>query len=133
MFLFDPLELRFDGLREPGSFGGNNAIAKPEVPEYYPEVLALPIARKPIFPGTMRSLLVQDPKVASAITRLKKRGQPYVGVFLTKDDKNERDALKDLNEVYDVGTFASIGQITSIPNGGISFLITPHRRIRATY
>jgi len=116
-------------VRAPGSGG---AIVQPGVPEYYPEVLALPIARKPLFPHYMKTVQVVDPKVASSILRLKKRGQPYVGVFLTKDDQNDKDSIKDLSDVYSVGTFATVMQTQPFENGGAMVLLMPHRRIRAT-
>jgi Lon-like ATP-dependent protease len=33
-------------------------VAKPSIPEVYPQVLALPITRRPLFPGELRCLLV---------------------------------------------------------------------------
>jgi ATP-dependent Lon protease len=115
-----------------GNGGSGGSLFQPGVPEYYPEVLALPIARKPLFPHYMKTVQVADPKVASSILRLKKRGQPYLGVFLTRDDKNDKDQIRDLNDVYPVGTFASVVQTQPFDNGGAMVLLMPHRRIRAS-
>src|ERR1700722_8399579 len=77
-----------------GSDGGRRArraptergIAKPTVPDVYPQVMAIPIAKRPLFPGFYKAVTIRDPNVSAAITEMIKRGQPYVGAFLFKDD-----------------------------------------------
>lgn len=64
----------------------DNQLQKPTVPEVYPQVLAVPIARRPLFPGFYKAVVVKDPNVTAAIKDLMKRGQPYVGAFLLKDE-----------------------------------------------
>jgi len=49
-----------------------SSIAKQSVPEIYPQVLALPIARRPLFPGFYKA-------VVAAIKEMMKRGQPHLG------------------------------------------------------
>ena len=34
--------------------------------------------------------------------------QPYVGVFVKKDDENKHESVTSLDEVYNVGSFAQI-------------------------
>ena len=52
----------------------------------YPQVLALPVYRRPLFPGVLYPITITDKKTSRALFSLKKRGMPYVGVFLRKED-----------------------------------------------
>jgi len=114
---------------------GDRALAKPAVPEVYPQVMAIPIAKRPLFPGFYKAITIKDPNVAAAITESIKRGQPYVGAFLFKDEKADDDVIRSRDDVYDVGVFA---QITSAfpmsPGAGegthLTAILYPHRRIR---
>ena len=68
-----------------------------------------------------------------------KRGQPYLGAFLLKDEDADSDIITDIDSVHRVGVFA---QITSVfPASGskdddkeesITAVLYPHRRIRMT-
>ncbi|KAJ7253539.1 ATP-dependent protease La [Mycena rebaudengoi] len=113
-------------------------IAKQSVPENYPHVLALPIARRPLFPGFYKAVVVRNPEVVAAIKDMMKRGQPYLGAFLLKDENTDSDVITDVNSVHPVGVFA---QITSVftANGrdddteeGLTAVLYPHRRIKIT-
>ncbi|AEO55399.1 hypothetical protein MYCTH_2299177 [Thermothelomyces thermophilus ATCC 42464] len=114
---------------------GDKALAKPVVPEIYPQVLAIPIAKRPLFPGFYKAITIKDPNVAAAITEMFKRGQPYVGAFLFKDENADDDVIRNPDDVYDVGVFA---QVTSAfpmnaqggEGGGLTAILYPHRRIR---
>ncbi|KAK3292320.1 Lon protease C-terminal proteolytic domain-containing protein [Chaetomium fimeti] len=124
-----------------GSTGGkrgrksDKALAKPVVPEIYPQVLAIPIAKRPLFPGFYKAITIKDPNVAAAITEMFKRGQPYVGAFLFKDENADDDIIRNADDVHDVGVFA---QVTSAfpmnsqsgEGGGLTAILYPHRRIR---
>jgi len=116
---------------------GEKALVKPAVPEIYPQVLAIPIAKRPLFPGFYKAITIKDPNVAAAITEMFRRGQPYVGAFMLKDENADDDVIHSLDDVYDVGVFA---QVTSAfpmnsQNGegtGITAILYPHRRIKLT-
>ncbi|KAK4156202.1 Lon protease C-terminal proteolytic domain-containing protein [Chaetomidium leptoderma] len=124
-----------------GSTGGkrgrksDKALTKPVVPEIYPQVLAIPIAKRPLFPGFYKAITIKDPNVAAAITEMFKRGQPYVGAFLFKDENADDDVIRNPEDVHDVGVFA---QVTSAfpmnsqggESGGLTAILYPHRRIR---
>jgi Lon-like ATP-dependent protease len=107
-------------------------------------MLALPIARRPLFPGFYKAVVVRNPAVVAAIKEMMKRGQPYLGAFLLKDENTDSDVITDVNSVHPVGVFA---QITSVfaaagrsadggPNGeieeGLTAVLYPHRRIKIT-
>ncbi|KAJ7716972.1 Lon protease C-terminal proteolytic domain-containing protein [Mycena maculata] len=113
-------------------------IAKQSVPEVYPHVLALPIARRPLFPGFYKAVVVRNPEVVAAIKDMMKRGQPYLGAFLLKDENADSDVITDIDSVHPVGVFA---QITSVftatgredeAEEGLTAVLYPHRRIKIT-
>lgn len=69
----------------------NNSISKRSVPEVYPQVLALPITRRPLFPGFYKAVVIRNPAVIAAIKESIARGQPYIGAFLLKDENADSD------------------------------------------
>ncbi|EFP87609.2 ATP-dependent protease La [Puccinia graminis f. sp. tritici CRL 75-36-700-3] len=131
------------------------SISKPTIPEVYPEVLALPITRRPLFPGFYKAVIIKNPDVIKVVREMMKRGQPYLGAFLLKNSESETDIISDPESVYKVGVFA---QITSIfptnsakkdhPSNlsktapkddetdeyadGLTAVLYPHRRIEIT-
>lgn len=123
----------------PPSNSNPGSIAKQSVPENYPQVLALPIARRPLFPGFYKAVVVRNPAVVAAIKDMMKRGQPYLGAFLLKDENTDSDIITDINSVHQVGVFA---QITSVfaaagrdgddKEEGLTAVLYPHRRIKIT-
>lgn len=118
------------------------SISKQSVPEKYPEVLALPIARRPLFPGFYKAVVVRDPSVVAAIKEMMKRGQPYLGAFLLKDERSDSDVITDIDQVHPVGVFAQITSVFAANTGptgsndekeeGLTAVLYPHRRIRIT-
>jgi Lon-like ATP-dependent protease len=122
-----------DGGRKGGrKSSAERAIQKPSVPEVYPQVMAIPIAKRPLFPGFYKAITIRDPNVAAAIQEMMKRGQPYVGAFLFKDENSDKDIIESVDDVHDVGVFAQI--TSSFPvnseEGGLTAVLYPHRRIK---
>ncbi|KOS18357.1 Lon protease -like protein [Escovopsis weberi] len=115
-----------------GRKSAERALQKPVVPEVYPQVLAIPIARRPLFPGFYKAITIKDPNVATAITESIKRGQPYVGAFLFKDENEDEDVIRNVDDVYDVGVFAQITSAFPIhgQEGALTAILYPHRRIK---
>ncbi|EGN98645.1 hypothetical protein SERLA73DRAFT_160369 [Serpula lacrymans var. lacrymans S7.3] len=116
-----------------------SSIAKQSVPEIYPQVLALPIARRPLFPGFYKAVVVRNPAVVAAIKEMMKRGQPYLGAFLLKDENTDSDIITDINSVHPVGVFAQITSVFAANSGsgddkeeGLTAVLYPHRRIKVT-
>ena len=111
---------------------------KLSVPEVYPQVLALPISRRPLFPGFYKALVVRDPTVVAAIKDMIQRGQPYIGAFLLKNGDNDSDTVKDLDSIHRVGVFAQITSVFAVNAGkedkedtsGLTIVLYPHRRIK---
>jgi ATP-dependent Lon protease len=115
------------------------SIAKQSVPEIYPQVLALPIAHRPLFPGFYKAVVVRNPGVVAAIKEMMKRGQPYLGAFLLKDENADSDIIRDINSVHQVGVFAQITSVFSAvgrteddKEEGLTAVLYPHRRIKIT-
>jgi Lon-like ATP-dependent protease len=96
--------------------GGEKGLVKPSVPDVYPQVLAIPIAQRPLFPGFYKAITIRDPNVIAAVQELLKRGQSYVGAFLLKDPESNTDVINDPSEVYDVGTFSTPTAESSSPS-----------------
>lgn len=122
-----------DGNRK-GGRKTSTAVQKPTVPDIYPQVMAIPIAKRPLFPGFYKAITVRDPNVIAAIQEMLRRGQPYVGAFLFKDEGSDKDIIESMDDVHDVGVFA---QITSaFPVNGeaesLTVVLYPHRRIKVS-
>ncbi|KAH7314082.1 lon protease-like protein [Rhexocercosporidium sp. MPI-PUGE-AT-0058] len=121
-----------DGGKKGRKPSAEKALQKPTVPDVYPQVMALPISKRPLFPGFYKAITVRDPNVVAAIQDMIKRGQPYIGAFLFKDENADGDIIESVDQVHDVGVFA---QITSaFPVHGDETALTavfyPHRRIK---
>ena len=66
-----------------------------------------------------------------------KRGQPYLGAFLLKDENTDSDVITDINSVHHVGVFAQITSVFSAQGKdekeeGLTAVLYPHRRIKLT-
>lgn len=116
-----------------GGSGGKNK--KRALPEIYPQMLALPISRRPLFPGFYKAVVISDERVMKAIKDMLDRQQPYIGAFMLKSSKSDSDVIYSTDEVHEVGVFA---QITSaFPSKDektgtetMTALLYPHRRIK---
>ncbi|KAG6369911.1 hypothetical protein JVT61DRAFT_13378 [Boletus reticuloceps] len=92
-----------------------------------------------IFPGFYKAVVVRNPAVVAAIKEMMKRGQPYLGAFLLKDENTDSDVITDINSVHPVGVFAQITSVFSASTGageekeeGLTAVLYPHRRIKIT-
>ncbi|OJJ42719.1 hypothetical protein ASPZODRAFT_76382 [Penicilliopsis zonata CBS 506.65] len=121
-----------DGSKKGKKGSGEKALQKPSVPDVYPQVMAIPIAKRPLFPGFYKAITIRDPNVATAIQDMMKRGQPYVGAFLFKDENADGDVIENLDDVYDVGVFAQITAAYPLrgETSGVTAVLYPHRRIK---
>ncbi|CAN9300922.1 unnamed protein product [Alternaria alternata] len=88
--------------------GNDRALVKPSIPDVYPQVMAIPLVKRPLFPGFYKAITIRDREVGQAIADMVKRGQPYIGAFMFKDDAADKDVIHDPSEVYDVGTFCQV-------------------------
>jgi Lon-like ATP-dependent protease len=124
-----------DGSNE-SSGGQLTRVGRGDNAPRYPIVNPLPVLRKPLFPGVMMPMTVNDPVVIETCLDLVDRGTPYVGVFLAKDgslaglgDENavggsggtnlENGLITDLSDIHRIGMFAEIQKISKVPLMGI--------------
>jgi Lon-like ATP-dependent protease len=119
----------------------STSISRQSVPENYPQVLALPIARRPLFPGFYKAVVIRNPHVVAAVKEMMKRGQPYLGAFLLKDEQADSDVITDIDSVHPVGVFAQITSVFAAASGpgkedekeeGLTAVLYPHRRTKIT-
>ncbi|CAL9733564.1 lon protease homolog, mitochondrial [Monosporozyma servazzii] len=120
-----------------GDDSGNSTSFKHDssnLPEVYPQMLALPISRRPLFPGFYKAVVISDERVMKAIKEMLDRQQPYVGAFMLKNSENDSDIIENKDDVYNIGVLA---QITSaFPSKDektgketMTALLYPHKRI----
>jgi len=116
-------------------------LAKPPIPDNYPEVLVVPVDSAPLFPMATQLITVSDPVAIKRLKRVAKT-DPWLGVFLRKEsspdsDDNESRLASELSEVHPVGSFCRILSMDSAEdyvNGTpvLRMLVFGIRRIEAT-
>ncbi|KAK0427714.1 hypothetical protein QR680_010385 [Steinernema hermaphroditum] len=100
------------------------------VPDNWPNVPLIAINRYPLFPGFIKKVdIVADENLKELLRRKVTLRQPYVGVFVKKDDENKSETVSSLSEVYSVGAFA---QILEMRDQGtvVELVLSALRRIR---
>ncbi|KAF8089655.1 hypothetical protein N665_0500s0021 [Sinapis alba] len=108
----------------------------------YQTVIALPLPKKPLFPGFYMPIYVKDRKLIEALRESMRRQTPYAGAFLLKDDASAdsssstcetENVLENfegkelLNRMHEVGTLAQISSIQ-----GEQVILIGRRRLRIT-
>ncbi|KAI9761080.1 MAG: ATP-dependent Lon protease pim1 [Chaenotheca gracillima] len=123
-----------DGGRKGKKGSSERSLQKPSVPEIYPQVLAIPVSKRPLFPGFYKAVTIRDPNVTAAIQESMKRGQPYIGAFLFKDENADQDVIEKMDDVHPVGVFAQATSAFPVhgEENAVTVVLYPHRRIRMT-
>lgn len=85
----------------------NNHVYSSSKPYLVPQLLSIPLTRRPLFPGYYKSMYIKDPKVIAVIQELVKSGSPYVGIFMAKDENAEDDMVTRIDQVEKVAKLAS--------------------------
>lgn len=65
------------------------------------------------------------------LRRKVKLRQPYVGLFLKKDDDNDSEVVTKLSDIYAVGTFCQIQEFQDLGDK-LRMIVIAYRRIRIT-
>uniref|UniRef100_A0A182NDM9 Lon protease homolog, mitochondrial n=1 Tax=Anopheles dirus TaxID=7168 RepID=A0A182NDM9_9DIPT len=107
----------------------NQLPATVAIPEVWPHLPVIATKRNPVFPRFMKILEVTNPMLIDLIRRKVKLNQPYVGIFLKKDDDNPNEVMETPKEVYDIGTFAQIQEMQDLGDR-LRLVVTAHRRIK---
>ena len=110
--------------------GGNTAIPSTEtVPDSWPSVPVIAVNRHPVFPKFIKIVELNDQKLVDIVRRKVKLNQPYVGIFVKKDDENTAEVVSSLDELYPVGTFAKVVELQDLGQK-VRMVLMAHRRIR---
>ena len=118
----------------PASVGVGDGAPTPD------RVLALALARRPLFPGMVHSLSL-GPTAAAALQAERDAGRPYVALFLRKEPAEEHEAAElftpsDLDEcldtVHGTGAFAQVHNVAEGSDGQSQALLLVHRRVDAS-
>uniref|UniRef100_A0A8W7Q0H7 Lon protease homolog, mitochondrial n=1 Tax=Anopheles coluzzii TaxID=1518534 RepID=A0A8W7Q0H7_ANOCL len=80
-------------------------------------------------PATVAIPEVTNPMLIDLIRRKVKLNQPYIGIFLKKDDDNPNEVMETTKEVYEIGTFAQIQEMQDLGDR-LRLVATAHRRIK---
>ena len=81
----------------------------------YPQVLVVPLNRRPLMPGVIMPVRVMDERLIQEIEEMKARGQAYVGTFL-KRTEGESENVDPSDDMHDIGTFAQVQSVIRIPD-----------------
>lgn len=86
------------------------------------------ISRNPVFPKFIKLLEITQPNLIELIRRKIRLSQPYAGVFLKKDDTNEKEVVETLDELHKVGSFVQIHEVEDMGDR-LRMIVMAHRRI----
>ncbi|XP_035667677.1 lon protease homolog, mitochondrial-like [Branchiostoma floridae] len=106
-----------------------SALTTMTVPEVFPNVPLVPVSRNPVFPRFIKIVEISNKPLMELLRKKVRLAQPYIGVFLKKDDSNESEVITNLEEVYDIGTFAQIHEMQDLGER-IRMIVMGHRRIK---
>ncbi|XP_050081412.1 lon protease homolog, mitochondrial [Anopheles maculipalpis] len=107
----------------------NQLPATVAIPEVWPHLPVIATKRNPVFPRFMKILEVTNPMLIDLIRRKVKLNQPYVGIFLKRDDDNPNEVMETTKDVYEVGSFAQIQEMQDLGDR-LRLVVTAHRRIK---
>ena len=99
------------------------------VPEDWPVLPIVAVNRHPVFPKFIKIVEVNDAKLIEILRRKVKLNQPYAGIFVKKSDDNTDEVVKNVDDLYPVGTFAQIVELQDLGTR-VRMVLMAHRRIR---
>nr|XP_055105968.1 lon protease homolog, mitochondrial-like isoform X3 [Symphalangus syndactylus] len=115
-----------------GAGGGEGpvitALTPMTIPDVFPHLPLIAITRNPVFPRFIKIIEVKNKKLVELLRRKVRLAQPYVGVFLKRDDSNESDVVESLDEIYHTGTFAQIHEMQDLGDK-LRMIVMGHRRV----
>lgn len=100
------------------------------VPEVFPIVPVVAFRGTPVFPKFLKVIEIVNPSLINLIKRKVRINQPYVGLFLRKDESKHDNIIRSLDEIYSVGTFVQILELQDLGNR-LRMVVQSHRRIKA--
>ncbi|XP_070498834.1 lon protease homolog, mitochondrial isoform X1 [Chironomus tepperi] len=124
-----PIEEVVEEVEAPTDFLHTNLPTTVAIPEVWPYLPCIAVNRNPVFPRFMKILEFSDPTLMDLIRRKVRLNQPYVGIFLKRDDDNKNDLVQNVSDVYNIGTFAQIQEMQDLGDK-LRLVVTAHRRIK---
>lgn len=109
----------------------STSIVRTTVPTSFPNLLSVPIDSRPVFPGFYKTIAIKDKNVMTALSKLLKKGNPYVGIFLKSNDSSDGEVIRNLKEVNRIGVVAQIVNVIPATGSSATAILYPHRRVRA--
>lgn len=110
--------------------GSSSSIPSTEtVPDFWPTVPVIAVNRHPVFPKFIKIVELNDEKLVDIVRRKVKLNQPYVGIFVKKDDENTAEVVADVEDLYPIGTFAKVIELQDLGQK-VRMVLMAHRRIR---
>ena len=100
-----------------GGEEGTSEVTVTKVP-YVPELIALPVSRRPLFPGVLHPITLSDKIVPRALKMLQQSGHSYVGVFFRKDSSAHQDQEEDAEQPDETHADADGGSSPHNPGRG---------------
>ncbi|XP_055956422.1 lon protease homolog, mitochondrial [Patella vulgata] len=107
------------------------ALTSMTIPDIFPKVPVIAISRNPVFPRFVKMIEVTDQSLVELLRRKVKLNLPYAGVFLKREESNEAEVVKKMDDIYQVGTFVQISEMQDLGDR-LRLIVTGHRRIKIT-
>ncbi|XP_042857295.1 lon protease homolog, mitochondrial-like [Penaeus japonicus] len=101
------------------------------VPDVWPRVPVIAISRHPVFPRFIKIIEISDKELIDLVRRKVRLNQPYAGVFMKKDESDEREVVDKLSDLHPVGTFVQIHELQDMGEK-LRMIVMAHRRINIT-
>ncbi|KAF5283624.1 hypothetical protein FQA39_LY17273 [Lamprigera yunnana] len=118
---------------EDGNYNSHSSAlpATVVVPEVWPHVPVIAVNRNIVFPRFIKLIELSNPILIELIRRKVKLNQPYCGIFLKKEEENDSEVVKNVDDVYKIGVFAQIHEMQDLGDR-LRLVVMAHRRIKIT-
>lgn len=101
----------------------NNTLVNQPNKETIPEILSIiPTMDVVVFPNMIVPLLVLDEKIIKGVNQALEESK-LVFLLAAKDSANSSEGAIGTNDLYQVGTIATIMRLIKIPEGGVKILV----------
>ena len=101
----------------------NNTLLNQPNKETIPEILSIiPTMDVVVFPNMIVPLLVLDEKIIKGVNQALEESK-LVFLLAAKDSTNSSEGAIGTNDLYQVGTIATIMRLIKIPEGGVKILV----------
>ncbi|OAF68877.1 hypothetical protein A3Q56_03406 [Intoshia linei] len=99
------------------------------IPEEWPQVPVIVVKRNPVYPRFVKLIEIKEKELIKIIRKNLKMKQPYAGIFMKKNDDDDREIVNSLDDIYKIGTFAQIHEVQDMGDK-LRLVVMGHRRIK---